>query len=403
LPKGHGKQRYWETAELTLSADRKKPRLLKISFGKRRMIVMKHTSVIVAFIILVNTGCLSANEDDTRVHLANMIQPTPKTSILENDNYFVWGASMVQTKDGVCHMLYCRWPKSFKRWITDAEIAYATAKNPAGPYTFQRVILRKRGTGTEFWDGVSCYNPQVLEANGKYYLYYTGNNGDIRKRTDNQGNLITQRIGVAVADHPAGPWKRMNAPLIDLSPDGLDSNFNCNPAVTQKPDGSFLMVYKCGGGEGRRGPVVHTTAVAKTPLGPFVKSNKKMLVKKGNRFPTEDPFIWYQAGRYYAIMKDMNGAFSHARSSLIQFESANGHDWAPSEPVLVSTKTIKWSDGTVEKVDRLERPQIWLKDGQPAMLFLAAKKGNHSYNVHIPLSSTPEEKATEQENSPDKK
>ena len=102
-------------------------------------------------------------------------------------------------------------------------------------------------------------------------------------------------------------------------------------------------------------------------------------------------------------MKDMHGAFSPVGQSLIQFESPNGNDWTPSEPIIVSERSIQWSDGTVETVDRLERPQIWLKDGKPAMLFLAVKQGNRSYNVHIPLSSTAEVKETEQENAPDKK
>jgi hypothetical protein len=358
-------------------------------------------SIVLLAWLLTGTFCFAG--DSNSIHIGKMIQQTPKASVLEDEGLFVWGASMVQTKDGMCHMLYCRWPKPFNKWITDAEIAYATAKNPGGPYKFQRVILGKRGTGTEFWDGASCYNPQVLEADGKYYLYYTGSNGGNRKRTDEKGNMISQRIGVAVADHPSGPWKRMDVPLIDLSPDGLDSNFNCNPAVTQTPKGTFLMVYKCGYGKGRQVPVVHTIAEAKTPLGPFVKSNKKVFVKKGNRFPTEDPFVWHQNGRYYAVLKDVNGAFSPVGASLIQFESVNGHDWTPSEPVLVSKKSILWRNGAVEKVDMLERPQIWLKNGKPAMLFLAVKKGDHSYNVHIPLSGTGGVKEAEQENSPDKK
>ncbi len=358
---------------------------------------------IVALIAQILIGGFCFSENNQSIHIGKLIQPTPKISILKNDDFFVWGASMVQTVNGVCHMLYCRWPKPFNRWITDAEIAYATAKKPSGPYTFQRVILGKRGADAEFWDGASCYNPQVLEANGKYYLYYTGNNGDNRKRTDKQGHLITQRIGVAVADHPAGPWKRMNTPLIDLSPGGLDSNFNCNPAVTQTPENTFLMVYKCGSGEGRKAPVVHTIAEAKTALGPFVKSRKKVFVKEGSRFPTEDPFIWHQSDKYYAVMKDMHGAFSSVGSSLIQFESINGYDWTPSNPVLVSEKNIKWIDGIVEKVDRLERPQIWIENGMPSMLFLAVKKGNNSYNVHIPLAGNTDVKAAGQKNSPDKK
>lgn len=348
---------------------------------------MKRITAIAAVIAPVLAGGACVAAADRPVHIGQMIRPAARSSVLEHNDFFVWGASMVRTEDGVCHLLYCRWPRPFQKWRTDAEIAYATAKRPAGPYTFRRVVLGTRGTAAAFWDGASCYNPQVLEADGTCYLYYTGNNGAVRKRTDARGTVLTQRIGVAVADHPAGPWKRRDAPLIDLSPGGLDDNFNCNPAVTPTPGGGFLMVYKCGSGDGRHVPVVHTVATAPSPRGPFAKSGRKVFVKKGNRFPTEDPFIWHQAGKYYAVLKDMNGAFSPAGASLIQFESADGRAWAPSKPVLVSKKSIRWRDGTVEKVDRLERPQVWLKDGRPAMLFLAVKKGNHSYNVHIPLAT----------------
>jgi hypothetical protein len=350
-------------------------------------ILSTRKAVILAIAVLITLSYpanINGGDNDSRIHIADMIQPTPRTSILANDDFFVWGASMVQTDDGVCHLLYSRWPRPFNSWTTDSEIAYATADNPSGPYTFQRTVLAKRGA--EYWDGVSVYNPQVLYANGKYYLYYTGNNGGVRLQKNDRGNPITQRVGVAVADHPAGPWKRMDSPLIDLSEKGLDSNFSCNPAVTQTPQGNFLMAYKCGAGTDKKGKVYHTTAKARSPLGPFIKADKKVFDMESSRFPTEDPFIWHQNGRYYAVLKDMHGAFSSAGRSLIQFESRDGHEWEPSKPVLISKTTILWSDGKNEKVERLERPQIWLKDGQPAMLFLAVKEGDNSYNVHIPLA-----------------
>jgi hypothetical protein len=36
-------------------------------------------------------------------------------------------------------------------------------------------------------------------------------------------------------------------------------------------------------------------------------------------------------------------------------------------------------------VDRLERPQLWLDNGVPAVLFCAVKDGDRTFNVHIPL------------------
>jgi hypothetical protein len=34
--------------------------------------------------------------------------------------------------------------------------------------------------------------------------------------------------------------------------------------------------------------------------------------------------------------------------------------------------------------NHLERPQIWLDEGKSSALFLAAKKGDESFNVHVP-------------------
>ncbi|MEA2068715.1 MAG: glycoside hydrolase family protein [Verrucomicrobiota bacterium] len=346
-----------------------------------RKCILKRITWFVVYLAM--SQCLGRTMNAEDVHVGTLMQPVPKTSVFENDGFFVWGASMTQTDDGVCHLFYDRWPEpDINTWISNSEIAYATADSPSGPYRFKKVVFGKRSH--DFWDGVSVYNPQILHANQRYYLYYVGNNGAGRATHDENGTLLTQRIGVAVADSPSGPWRRSTVPLLDVSEEGLDSNFVANPAVTAMPDGRFLMIYKCGDGH----KVYHSAAVADHPNGPFVKTGHKIFDSAASEFPAEDPFIWYQDGKYHAILKDMHGSFSHVGMSLVQFESDNGLEWKPGTPVLVSKKEIHWDDGSVEKVERLERPQLWLEDGLPRMLFLALKQGNHAYNVHIPLAES---------------
>ncbi len=59
-----------------------------------------------------------------------------------------------------------------------------------------------------------------------------------------------QRIGVAVANDPNGPWKRFDKPVLDITynddtaPDALMTS---NPSVCQMKDGKILMVYKAVG------------------------------------------------------------------------------------------------------------------------------------------------------------
>lgn len=58
-----------------------------------------------------------------------------------------------------------------------------------------------------------------------------------------------QRIGVAVADSPDGPWQRFDKPVVDVGvdADAPDALMTSNPAVTPRPEGGVLMVYKAVG------------------------------------------------------------------------------------------------------------------------------------------------------------
>ncbi|WP_136078050.1 glycoside hydrolase family protein [Pontiella desulfatans] len=328
--------------------------------------------------------------------------PVPRTSVLSEPGLIVWGASMVQDDDGVCHLFYCRWKGRLVRdWYMRSEIVHATAPSPGGPYTPQGVVLTKRPEGADAWDGLSSYNPTVVRFGDKYYLYYTGCNGANRRirredgsfKSSPNGTALAQRVGVAVADHPAGPWKRMDEPLVDLSDDGFDSQMVCNPSVTQGSDGRFLMVYKCSDGSPKTGGGIYlTVAFSDHPTGPFKKTGTKILSHPDSAFAVEDPFVWWEDGRYRIVVDDQHGDFS-GEKGLILFESEDGLDWRKSDPFVLSRCQIDWEGGPLEKTHHLERPQIWLKDGKPAMLFAAiAREGNEYFNVHIPLQAVSSEK-----------
>lgn len=303
---------------------------------------------------------------------------------------------MVRDDEGRCHLFYARWPKSegFGAWVTHSEIAHAVADDPLGPYTHVDVALPERGS--EFWDGHCTHNPTVIAADGRYYLYYMGNYGD-RRRVEglNWTHRNNQRIGVAVADHPSGPWTRRDVPVVDVTPGFADALCCSNPSVTQRPDGGFLMVYKAVGDTSPLpfgGPVLHIAARAESPFGPFEKHPHPVFYKEGVHFAAEDPFIWTQDGRYAAIVKDQKGYFTNAGKSLALFESDNGLSWTLASGPLVSRTEILWDDGVLQDVSRLERPQLWLDSGAAAdrsgVLFCACfpvEGVEETYNVHLPV------------------
>ena len=316
------------------------------------------------------------------------------------DSISNWGGSLIKGEDGQYHMFYSRWKKKLGwAWATHSEIAHAVSDSPFGPFKHKNVTLPVRGA--EYWDGLCTHNPTIHKFDGKYYLYYMGNTGDgvnvcePGKLRYNWMHRNNQRIGVAVADYPNGPWKRSDVPLIDVSPDStaLDALIASNPSITQRPDGGYLMVYKAvrklkKGIAG--GPVVHCVATSDSPTGPFKKYDFPVFTAEGHDFPAEDPFIWYQSGKYRAIVKDMHGAFTDAGRALVYFESEDGFDWKLAENPLASKLQIKKKDGSILKVDHLERPQVYIENGIPKAIVCAADTIDdagviHSWNVQIPI------------------
>jgi hypothetical protein len=91
------------------------------------------------------------------------------------------------------------------------------------------------------------------------------------------------------------------------------------------------------------------------------------------------------ADKWDGLCTHMRGSFTGKRHSTAIFDSTDGVKWKLAKNRLVTTTQINWQDGGLEKVERLERPQLLLEDGVPMILFCAVKKGNNTFNVHIPL------------------
>ncbi|MEM9643426.1 MAG: glycoside hydrolase family protein [Planctomycetota bacterium] len=355
-------------------------------------------------VVTIFWPCLQITAQDDRSAVAPDLKiefgRVAKSAVFDSDTYSHWGGSLVQADDGRFHLLYSRWPKRLGwSWVVDSEIAHAVSESPFGPFQFRDVALPRRGK--EHWDGWCTHNPSVHRFGDRYYLYHMGNTGE-GKIVGSPGNpklnwdhRNRQRIGVAVADHPYGPWIRQDTPLIDVStsPDSHDSLVTSNPSICQGPDGKFILIYKAVGQKNplpQGGPVVHCVATADHPTGPFIKHDRLVFAFEGERFPAEDPYIWYQSGKYRAIVKRIKHVGKKRVFSLVHYDSIDGLDWHPGEYHEISDRTLIWEDGKSEKLDHLERPQVWIENGVPKALLCAADRIDennvrNSFHVQIPL------------------
>ncbi|MEY3448871.1 MAG: hypothetical protein RL749_487 [Verrucomicrobiota bacterium] len=365
---------------------------------------MKRLLLLTIFIV---TGADKLAGQTTPLDLGARIQPAPLSARFSEPDWHVWCGAPIRGNDGKYHLLYARWPLKggfHPGWALGSEIAYAVADQPLGPYKFVNVALPRRGidpaTGQKFWDGDVTQQPSLFRhPDGKYYMIYIGNHGDGKSYPLHRNQ---QRIGIAVSDSPAGPWKRFDRPIIDASndPSAFDSLCVTNPAAAVRPDGGIVVIYKAVQaikGKPMGGNVRYGVAVAANPLGAYVKKAGKIFeaesaADKDHWMLAEDPFIWFspaEGNRYYAIARDVIGLFTGSKGGIALFESEDGLNWFSSKKPKVLGSKFRWADGT-ESYGQLERPALLFDEqGEAVALFGATdgyrKDSRPSFNVHIPL------------------
>jgi hypothetical protein len=144
------------------------------------------------------------------------------------------------------------------------------------------------------WAKQYAWAPDAIAANGKYYLFLP---------------VDRNKIGVAVADSPTGPFKdAIGAPLIDYATMPEAGREPIDPALFTDDDGSTWLYFGC------RQPMVVKLDPALTklagPLQPVVLLDPaghpipQALPEKQPALPMgygEAPFVFKRGGKYYYV------------------------------------------------------------------------------------------------------
>lgn len=358
------------------------------------------------------------------------------SSVLNDPDRFVWGASVIKGRDGKYHMLYATWecgdsiPQFSDSWVLHSKIAYAVSDYPDREFKFRKIILQGRALGgdTAAWDAQMVHNPHVKEFNNTYYLYYGGGKDPGIQPKGSKGEFLNKRnrvqqsqcIGVikfdSFEDLLDGNYKRFDAPIlaprtrvkpehiVNPSPEGTkpkpDNIIVVNPSVVQRPsDGKYLLYFK-GNFYNPNWRGVHGVAIADSPEGPFTATDHFVFDirnEDGTIASGEDPFVWYHRKfkKFYVVLKDFTGRITEGKPGLALLESQDGIEWTKPPNSFFMKKEIVLNSGDTIKANRLERPQLLIdKNGNPEVLYTAGaivdivpRKDGASFNVHIPLNT----------------
>src|SRR5690606_8655409 len=115
-----------------------------------------------------------------------------------------------------------------------------------------------------------------------------------------------QRIGLAIADSPHGPWHRFDKPLLEPRPGKWDAWMTTNPAAVIHADGSVLLYYKAvaHSSDLLRYGVAHADRV-EGPYRRVLDAPVFRIDSASNHI--EDAFAWHNGATYEMIFKDMTG------------------------------------------------------------------------------------------------
>jgi alpha-L-fucosidase len=347
---------------------------------------------------LVDVICVTLSNTQTNIFEDNLA-PAPIDGSFKMKDYIIWGGSVTKGEDGRYYMFASRWPKKvgMRNWVVNSEVVLASADKAEGPYKFEKVILPPRGPG--YWDGMVTHNPTIHRHNGKYVLFYVGSTYEFERpeapvNNETYGKVWNgKRVGVAVADSPFGPWKRLDEPILQPRPGKWDGAIISNPAPVIHEDGSVLLIYKSAPvpyPERNKNRALHF-GVAKAPhyLGPYkrIGGGKRINIGGAKDAHVEDPYMWCADESYHMVAKIFSNDLTGESGAGFYAYSKNGIEWSLPENPKAYSRTVLFSDGTRRNQAKLERPQVLVEDGKPTHIFFATAdpKWADIYNLVIPL------------------
>jgi lysophospholipase L1-like esterase len=240
-----------------------------------------------------------------------------------------WDGQVIKGPNGKYHMFASRWDqaKGHSGWWGSLAV-HAVSEQVMGPYIDKGLCWPDN-------QGGRGHNVTALVLpDGRYAVVVSE----------------TRPGDVFVSKSLDGPWEHLGSIKVaenEFSKEGRMSNVS----IMVRPDGDFMIVPRSGAilisKNGILGPY--------TVQGPSVYRGVKGLSLKD----LEDPVVWYSGGLYHVVVN------SWSARKAYHITSVDGiHNWTyrglAYDP---TTNFLRYTDGTVNNWDKIERPGVILENG----------------------------------------
>jgi hypothetical protein len=263
-----------------------------------------------------------------------------------------WDGKIIKSPDGKYHLFASRWDEArgHNGWF-GSQAVHAVSDNLIGPYVDQGLCWPTNGGGRG-------HNVTALMLpDGRYAVVIS----ETRPGT------------VFVSKSPDGPWKELGRITVEGNPRWHASN----ESVMLRPDGNFEMF-------GRAAVVMISTNGV---LGPYVAQGPAIYpgipeLTERDRQDLEDPAIWFSGGLYHVVVNNWR------ERRAFHLTSVDGiHNWTYRGVAYDESKDfVRYTDGTINRWAKLERPGVFIENGHVAAITLAVidveKEQEHGNDGH---------------------
>lgn len=333
---------------------------------------MKHILSFFIFIILLVVDFGYAQEKSLQMPLSFIAQNLEYKGVaVQDDNYTFWGCAPIMDEDGKTHLFVARWPEKNVNpaWRRSSEIAHYVADSPEGPFLFSDVAIK--GTGKDTWDKYAPHNPEIKKL-GKYFvLLYIANNN--YHQPPHPGN---QRIGMAIAKSPYGPWKKVGKDGMVLHADNPQKwNYKSNMGVANpaflEVNGNYFLYFKT---KTTDGILKYGLAKATELKGPYIIQDKPVTSNKGT---LEDGTVFAYQDHIFLLTTDNHGQNTGIVGGGTLWKSKDGLTFNLEDATvgydLLPTYYKDYDPKKAVKIygvaPKLERPKVLMINNKPAYLY----------------------------------
>lgn len=175
------------------------------------------------------------------------------------------------------------------------------------------------------WAGRNAWAPCIIEKKikkdqYKYYYYYTG----------------AQKVGVAVADDPAGPFTDSGSALIDFKPEGIKGGQEIDPDVFQDPVSGKNYLYWGN---------MYTAVAELNKDMVSIRKNTIKIITPDKTF-REGIHVFYRKGTYYFLWSEDDTRSENYRVRYGTSNSPTGPITIPENNLILEKDPAKGIYGT---------------------------------------------------------